>query len=64
VQEAQTLVDEAASRGVDEPWVRALRRRLRVITTKRAIRAAAPTWSGRVAAAHRWTNGQLRNLRR
>jgi hypothetical protein len=64
VQEAQTLVDEAASRGLDEPWVRALRRRLRVITTKRAIRAAAPTWSGRVAAAHRWANGSLQKLRR
>jgi hypothetical protein len=65
VQEAQTLVDEAASRGVNEPWVRALRRRLRVITTKRAIRAAAPTWSGRVAAAHRWANGRRRpHLRR
>ena len=63
VQEAQTLVDEAATRGVDEPWVGALRRKLRVIRTKQSIRTAAPTWSRKVADAHRWANERLRRSR-
>lgn len=63
VQEAQTLVDEATTRGVDEPWVGALRRKLRAIRTKEGIRALAPTWSRKVADAHRWANGRLRKSR-
>ncbi|MEX1007822.1 MAG: hypothetical protein WD271_08245, partial [Acidimicrobiia bacterium] len=56
VQEAQTLVDEAAARGLDERWVRAMRRKLRVIHAKQGIRTVAPAWSDRATTAHRWVN--------
>ena len=64
VQEAQTLVDEATARAGRRALGRRLRRKLRVIRTKQGIRAAAPTWSRKVADAHRWANKRLRNLRR
>jgi hypothetical protein len=52
-QEAQTILDRAAARGIHAPWVRPLARRVQMIRTKRAIRAVAPVWSDRVADAHR-----------
>ncbi len=64
VQEAQTLVDEAAARGVDERWVRVMRRKLRVIHAKQGIRTIAPAWSDRATAAHRWVDQRRRNRRR
>ena len=63
VQEAETLVGEATARGINDPWVRALRRTVQVKRTKQSIRAMAPVWSRRAASAHRWANERIRNLR-
>jgi hypothetical protein len=64
VQEAETLVSEATARGLNDPWVRALRRTVRVKRAKQSIRAMTPVWSRRAATAHRWANERVRNLRR
>jgi len=53
VQEARTLLDEATRRGVDEPWTRALRRRVTTIRIKESVRALAPTWSRHAVDTHR-----------
>ena len=64
VQEAETLVGEATARGINDPWVRALRRTVQVKRAKQSIRAIAPVWSRRAASTHRWANEQVRKLRR
>jgi hypothetical protein len=53
VQEARTILDEAAARGINEPWVRALRRRVWLIRSKESLRQLFPVFADRVAAAHR-----------
>ena len=64
VQEAETLVGEATARGINEPWVRALRRTVQVKRAKQSIRALAPVASRRATSAHRWVSARLRDLRR
>ena len=63
VQDAWTLVEQAARRGIDEPWTRALRRKLLVIRTKEAVRRGAPAWSARVTDVHRRVARALRSRR-
>jgi hypothetical protein len=52
-QEGLVLVDAAVARGMREPWVRALRNRIRVAQLKDGVRAAWPGLATGVAAAHR-----------
>jgi len=51
-QEGLVLVDEAHARGVDEPWVRALRNRIRLAQLKDGVRAAWPGLAEGVAGLH------------
>jgi hypothetical protein len=53
VHEARTILDEADARGIDEPWMRALRRRVWLIRSKQSVRELFPVLADRVAAAHR-----------
>jgi hypothetical protein len=62
LQEATRLANEAVARGVDDDWVRALRRRLWSMRTKDAVRGVAPRWSSRVTDAHRWVVAQRRRV--
>jgi hypothetical protein len=62
LREAARLAHEAAARGVDDEWVRALRRRLWTVRTKDAVRGVAPRWSSRVTDAHRWIVEQRRRV--
>jgi hypothetical protein len=50
VAEMRAVVNEADRRGFDEPWVRAAKRRLRVIRTRRAMTTVSPELSRRAAA--------------
>jgi hypothetical protein len=45
----RAIVNEADRRGFDEPWVRAAKRRLRVIRTRRAMSIMSPDLSSRAA---------------
>jgi hypothetical protein len=49
VAEMRAIVNEADRRGFDEPWVRAAKRRLRVIRTRRAMSIMSPDLSSRAA---------------
>ena len=53
VQEGSYLLEGAADRGLDEPWVRALARRVRTVQVKDAVRAAWPGLATGVADLHR-----------
>lgn len=53
LQEGAVLARQARARGVGEPWVGALERRIRRARIKAGVRAAAPQVSARVAQAHR-----------
>jgi hypothetical protein len=53
VQEGSILVQAARARGIDEPWVGALDRRIRTVHVKDAVRAAWPELATRAAALHR-----------
>jgi len=53
LQEGLVLVDAARARGVDEPWVRALRNRIRVAQVKDGVRAAWPGLADGAASVHR-----------
>lgn len=45
----RAIVEEADTRGLNEPWVGAARRRLRVISARRALTELSPTLSRRAA---------------
>jgi hypothetical protein len=49
VADMRSIIEAAEARGLDEPWVRAARRRLRVITAHKAAAILAPNLSGRAA---------------
>ena len=51
VAEMQAIMDEAGRRGMREPWMRAARRRFRVIAARRALTEVAPSFSDRAARA-------------
>ena len=53
VQEGSYLVQGASDRGLEEPWVRALARRIRTAQVKDAVRAAFPGFATRTAELHR-----------
>ncbi len=62
LQEGTFLVDAAAEQGIDEPWVGALRNRIRRAHLKNGVRHAFPGVADRVAAAHRRANRMRRAL--
>jgi hypothetical protein len=49
VADMRAIVEEADRRGLQEPWVRAAKRRLRVISARRAITSLSPELSRRAA---------------
>ena len=49
VADMRAIVEEADRRGLQESWVRAARRRLRVISARRAVTALSPALSRRAA---------------
>lgn len=51
VAEMQAIVEEARRRRMHEQWMRAARRRLRVIAARRALTEVSPTFSDRAARA-------------
>ena len=53
LQEGSFLVDAADAAGLDEPWVSALRTRIRVARLKDGVRSAFPELAERAASAHR-----------
>lgn len=62
LQEGRFLVDAATARGIDEPWVGALRNRIRRAHLKDGVRNAFPGFSGGVANAHRRVDRALRRV--
>lgn len=52
-QEGMVLVDRARALGVDEPWVRVLRNRIRVTQLKDGVRGAWPGLADGAARVHR-----------
>jgi hypothetical protein len=52
VSEMRAILAEADARGIDEPWVRAARRRLRVISGHQLLTQLSPAWSARARAAY------------
>ena len=62
LQEGAFLVDAATEQGIDEPWVGALRNRIRRVHLKNGVRNAFPGVAGDVATAHRRVNTALRRL--
>lgn len=63
LQEGLVLVDAARARGVDEPWVRALRNRIRVAQLKDGVRAAWPGLAEGASSVHRRVAQALPNRR-
>jgi len=53
VAEMRAILDEANARGLNEPWVRATRRRLQVIAARRALGELSPTLTARASRAYR-----------
>jgi len=53
VADMRAILDEASARGMTEPWVRAGRRRLRVIAARRALTELSPAFSDRAARGYR-----------
>jgi hypothetical protein len=49
VNDMRAIVEEAESRGLDEPWVQAARRRLRIIAARRVLTELSPSLSRRAA---------------
>ena len=62
LQEGTFLVDAATEQGIDEPWVGALRNRIRRAHLKQGVRNAFPQFADGVAAAHRRVNTVRRGL--
>ena len=52
IADMTAILDEADARGVDEPWVRAARRRLRKTATRRALSMLSPSLSRRAFALY------------
>jgi len=59
----RTLIDAARERGIDEPWVRALRNRIRLAQLKDGVRGAWPGLAGGTASVHRRVAQVLPNRR-
>jgi hypothetical protein len=49
VADMRAILEEADRRGLQESWVRAAKRRLRVISARRAVTALSPVLSRRAA---------------
>jgi hypothetical protein len=60
VAEMKAVLAEADARGIDEPWVRAAKRRLRFISVRRAVEDVAPRPVGWARSAARTAARQLR----
>ena len=52
VADIRAILGEAAARGLDEPWIRAARRRLRVIAARRSLTDLSPSLSARAFALY------------
>jgi hypothetical protein len=52
IADMEAILDEADARGLDEPWVRAARRRLRKTATRRALSILSPSLSKRAFALY------------
>jgi hypothetical protein len=62
LQEGGFLVDAATEQGIREPWVAALRNRIRRAHLKNGVRNAFPEFADAVATAHRRANRVRRAL--